>query len=109
MLPHSLQNRSVSDFFQGLTAGYLLFSNNNKPQLRKSGDAGVRKGGRKVQGKSWERQRSSQTRAINHRPPLFPEDPFIVPSVPRGSIRDHRQAFPKTQEGQLGPPYNFLL
>lgn len=62
-----------------------------------------------MQGKSWERQRSSQTQAINHHPPLFPEDPFIVPSVPRGSIRDHRQAFPKTQEGQLGPPYNFLL
>lgn len=36
-------------------------------------------GGRKSREESCERQRSSQAQAINHRPPLFPEDSFIVP------------------------------
>lgn len=51
MLSQSLQNRDVSGvfFFKASAAGYLLFSDNNKSLLMKSGDSSVQEGGSKVQ------------------------------------------------------------
>lgn len=109
MLPQSLQDRGVSDFFKCRPQGIYYSAIIINRSLRNPGTRVSWKEQGECGEKGCERQRSSQTGAINHRPPLFLEGSFIVPGLPGGSIRDHRQALSETQEGQLGPPYNFLL
>lgn len=70
MRPIFLQRRPQGIYYSAIIINRSLWNPGTQVSWREGG---------KCWEKSCERQRSSQTRAINHRPPLFPEDSFIVP------------------------------